>query len=63
MQTVAKYKKGTIQEEREMNISRESYLRISEFLLSRETDIAWNNEDFGHLRDVFKEIFEREAKT
>jgi hypothetical protein len=46
-----------------MNISRESYQRISEFLLARETDIAWDIEDFGHLREVFKEIFEREAKT
>lgn len=35
---------------------------LKRFLLSREADIAWDIEDFGDLREIFIDIFQREPK-
>lgn len=34
--------------------------KLAGFLISRESDIANEMEDFGDLKEVFKELFERE---
>jgi len=36
---------------------------LSKFLLSRESDIALEMEDFGCLKELFVEIFGREPST
>ena len=45
-----------------MKLSKKNEDSLKSWLLSREDDIALEEENFGLLKDIFKEIFGREPE-
>lgn len=44
-----------------VHMTNDSYLILSDYLESHESDIANSENDFGELSEVFEEVFDRPA--